>query len=92
MGIPRFPGHEKRKIVHLLLSYGAKVDGYAPYDTFEESKELYSVFQLATLQIDRTWNELFDALLGNGTSLYGSLVTLLENPSFRIQLNGPGTW
>ena len=81
------------KYFEILMSYGAKVDGYAPYD---ESKELYSVFQLATLQIDCTNTGLFDALLGNDTSLYGSLygslVTLLENPSFRIQLNGPGTW
>ena len=88
------PGSNPTKYSRMLMSYGAKVDGYAPYDTFDledSPKELYSAFQLATLQIDRTDTELFDALLGNDTSLYGSLVTLLENPSFRIQLKGPRT-
>ena len=88
MGL-RVPGHELRKYARLLLSYGAKIDGYAPYNTFDledSPKELYSVFQLSMLQIDHTDTELFDALLGNGTSLHGSLVTLLENPSFRIHL------
>ena len=77
MGL-RVPGHELRKYARLLLSYGAKVDGYAP---FRDSKELYSVFQLATLRIWSTGPGLVDAFLKNGTRSYGSLVTLLENPS-----------
>ena len=63
----------------LLMSYGAKLDGYAP---FEDSKELYSVLQLATFRISGTDIGLFDAFLENGASSYGSLVTLLENPSW----------
>ena len=63
----------------LLMSYGAKLDGYAP---FEDSKELYSVLQLATFRISSTDTGLFDAFLENGASSYGSLVTLLENPSW----------
>ena len=60
------------------MSYGAKVDGYAP---FEHSKELYSVLQLATLRVWGTDTRLVDVFLENGTSPYGSLVTLIENLS-----------
>ena len=72
------PGSNPKKYSRMLMSYGAKVDGYAP---FEHSKELYSVLQLATLRVWGTDTGLVDVFLENGTSSYGSLVTLIENLS-----------
>ena len=75
----RGPGRHATINTKLLISYGAKLEGFAP---FEDSKELYSVLQLATFRVWGTDTGLVDAFLENGTSTYGSLVTLLENPSW----------
>ena len=84
MGSRDGPGSNPTKYSKILMSYGAKVDGYAPFQgyLFERSKELYSALQLATLKIWGTDTGLVEAFLENVPSQYGSLVTLLENPSW----------
>ena len=79
MGLDGPPGTNPSKDSKILMSYGAKVDGYAP---FQRSEVLYSVLQLATLKVWGTDTGLVEAFLENGASQYGSLVTLLENPSW----------
>ena len=79
MGSRDGPGSNPTKYSKMLMSYGAKVDGYAP---FQRSEVLYSVLQLATLKVWSTDTGLVEAFLEKGASQYGSLVTLLENPSW----------